>query len=166
MRKVALLIFVFACYVIVNDPAHLYTDSPVPTPITSVTSDETPGRDIFTTTVPLDNSQIDYEDACWIEEDDEPIYGSLSKMPPNSRIVDCATLPGWQTDDTPVILPSDATTVTPCILLNGTYVPEESPDGGYPVGWLDNSPTYSDGWTLLVNDTTPPVISWRAPEGH
>jgi hypothetical protein len=67
----------------------------------------------------------------------------------------------------PVILPSDQDSVIVAIMLDGTYVPEESPDGGYPVGWLDNSPTYSDGWTLLVNDsTTPPVISWRAPEGH
>jgi hypothetical protein len=134
MRKVALLIFVFACYVIVNDPAHLYTDSPVPTAVTSVTSvtpDNTPGNNIFNENATLDNSQITYS------------------------------------DDTPVILPSDATTVTPCILLNGTYVPEESPDGGYPIGWLDNSPTYSDGWTLLVDDSTsPPVISWRAPEGY
>jgi hypothetical protein len=129
MLKVALLIFVFACYVIVNDPAHLYTDSPAPTAVTSVTSvtpDNTPGNNIFNENATLDNSQIDYS------------------------------------DDTPVILPSNTTTITPTVLLNGTYVPEESPDGGYPVGWLDNSPVYSDGWMLQVNDRTG-ITSWIAP---
>jgi hypothetical protein len=126
MRKLALLIFVFACYVIVSDPAHLYTDSPVSTAVTSATPDETPGRDIFNPNATLDNSQITYS------------------------------------DDTPVILPSDTTTITPTVLLNGTYVPEESPDGGYPVGWADNSPVYSDGWMLQVNDRTG-ITSWIAP---
>jgi hypothetical protein len=132
MRKLALLIFVFACYVIVNDPAHLYTDAPkVQAQVAINTPDNTPGRNIFNPDAPISMDQIDYA------------------------------------DDTPVILPTDNKVITPTILLDGTYVPEESPDGGSPVGWADNSPTYSDGWTLLVDDsTTPPVISWRAPEGH
>jgi hypothetical protein len=174
MRKLALLIFVFACYVIVNDPAHLYTNAPAEITFTAPTStppvtteDETSGHDIVSPTATLDSSQIDYEDGCWIEEDGEPMYGSLSKMPPNSHTVDCADIPGWQTDDTPVILPTDNNVVTPTILLNGVYVPEESPDGGYPIGWADNSPVYSDGWMLQVNDSTsPPITRWIAPEGH
>jgi hypothetical protein len=68
----------------------------------------------------------------------------------------------------PITIPTDANpATTPITYFQGSYVPEESPDGGYPVEWLDNSPTYSDGWTLLVDDSTsPPVISWRAPEGY
>jgi hypothetical protein len=80
-----------------------------------------------------------------------------------SCIVD--DVPQWALD-TPTILPDFANpNTTPVAMLDGVYVPEESPDGGYPVGWLDNSATYSDGWTLLVNDSTG-ITSWRAPEGH
>jgi len=42
-------------------------------------------------------------------------------------------------------------------------IPEESPDGGYPLpysAWLDNSPLYSDGWLLLVDDMQH-VVRWR-----
>lgn len=60
----------------------------------------------------------------------------------------------------PVILPTDTDTVTRTILFEGTYVPEFAPDGGTPDGWLDNSPTYSDGWMLLVNDSTHTTY-WR-----
>lgn len=56
---------------------------------------------------------------------------------------------------------------TPMVPVPSTayVVPEESPDGGYPLGrsaWLDNSPLYSDGWVLLVNDSDH-TITWRAP---
>jgi hypothetical protein len=56
---------------------------------------------------------------------------------------------------------------TPMVNVPDTayWVPEESPDGGYPLGrsaWLDNSPLYSDGWVLLVNDSDH-TITWRAP---
>lgn len=54
---------------------------------------------------------------------------------------------------------------TPTILFDGKYVPEESPDGAPPVGWLDNSPLYRDGWVLLVDDSqTPPTVQWRSPK--
>jgi hypothetical protein len=137
LHTVSLFIIVLCAYVYVNDPGHVFH------------VDMSAGKDGIS--VSADAYTTD-------------------NTPGNNIFNENATLDNSQidyTDDTPVILPSDATTVTPCILLNGTYVPEESPDGGYPVGWLDNSPTYSDGWTLLVNDnTTPPVISWRAPEGY
>lgn len=56
---------------------------------------------------------------------------------------------------------------TPMVSVPGTayWVPEESPDGGYAlpyVAWLDNSPIYSNGWVLLVDDAAH-VVSWRAP---
>ena len=39
-------------------------------------------------------------------------------------------------------------------------LPEEDPSGGYvtqPRMWLDNSPLYSGGWMLQVNDKTKEV---------
>lgn len=55
----------------------------------------------------------------------------------------------------PIILPEGAVQdTTPVVLLDGIYVPEESPDGGSPVGWADNSPAYGDGWIVQVDDTT------------
>lgn len=136
MRKLALLIFVFACYVIVNDPAHVFSYA------------HTQSHSNFSYSASAQSIECD----------------------PHAFVNPCADLDTSQidyADDAPVILPTDNKVITPTILLDGTYVPEESPEGGSPVGWLDNSPTYSDGWTLLVDDsTTPPVISWRAPEGH
>ena len=63
------------------------------------------------------------------------------------------------------LLPSDLTenpVVTPTTTFDGIIVPEESPEGGYPQGWADNSVIYSDGWMLQNNDTTH-VIRWVAP---
>jgi hypothetical protein len=56
---------------------------------------------------------------------------------------------------------------TPMVSVPGTpyWVPEESPAGGHALeyeAWLDNSPLYSDGWVLLVNDSDH-TITWRAP---
>lgn len=66
-----------------------------------------------------------------------------------------------------ILLPTDSpsTIDTTPLTCTGTEaqivcMPEESPEGGYPTGWADNSPTYSDGWMLQVNDSTN-TISWR-----
>lgn len=76
-----------------------------------------------------------------------------------------------------ILLPTDSpstidTTPLTCVQGAGTEgrgidtsqivcMPEESPEGGYPTGgWLDNSPHYSDGYTLLVDDSNN-TISWR-----
>lgn len=79
-----------------------------------------------------------------------------------------ATLSTDQIDYAPptkVILPTEQPKYgTPTVLLDGIYVPEESPDGGYPTHWRDNSPEYSDGWMLQVNDTLH-ITRWIAPEG-
>lgn len=64
---------------------------------------------------------------------------------------------------TPTILPDGANPeTTPVTTLGGINIPEESPNGGSPTGWADNSPVYSDGWMLQVNDSTH-TISWIAP---
>lgn len=48
---------------------------------------------------------------------------------------------------------------TPMVLVDGCYIPDESPDGGYPTGtYEDNSPVYTDGWMLLVNDQTHEIL--------
>jgi hypothetical protein len=66
-----------------------------------------------------------------------------------------------------ILLPTNApldTTPLTCQTTEHEVIvcmPEESPDGGHPTGeWLDNSPTYSDGYTLLVDDSNN-TISWR-----
>lgn len=56
---------------------------------------------------------------------------------------------------------------TPMVTVPGTayVIPEESPDGGWPLprsAWLDNSPLYSGGWLLLVDDVQH-AVTWRAP---
>ena len=56
---------------------------------------------------------------------------------------------------------------TPMVLVpDAAYVvPEESPNGGRVLPyeqWPDDSPLYSDGWLLFVNDAEHSV-SWRAP---
>ena len=92
---------------------------------------------------------------------------SVQSCDPHKFVNPCAHLDtsqiDWETDNVPIILPTDANPgTTPVIMLDGTYVPEESPDGGYPVDWADNSPVYSDGWMLQVNDSTN-TIQWIAP---
>lgn len=55
---------------------------------------------------------------------------------------------------------------TPVVLLDNVYVPEESPEGGHPKQWLENSPEYSDGWVLLVDDAASPItVQWHTPKG-
>lgn len=63
-----------------------------------------------------------------------------------------------------ILIPTDANPeTTPTVLVDGYWIPEEAPDGSYPLtAWLDNSPAYAGGWYLQVNDSTsPPVIKWR-----
>ena len=111
----------------------------------------------------------------------------LSYVGPRTEAVAAETAPGMvspfarldtsQIDDlrTPWVCPADQELVlwpegavrktTPMVPAPGTcyVVPEESPDGGYPLphsAWLDNSPLYSDGWLLLVDDMQH-VVRWR-----
>ena len=68
-----------------------------------------------------------------------------------------------------ILLPTGAnpdTTPLTCIQTKETQVtvclPEEDPSGGYatdPRMWLDNSPLYSGGWMLKVNDQTH-TVDW------
>src|SRR6476661_3725614 len=126
IRKLALVIFVLAAYVWVNDPGHVFhaettiSSDGVDIEIQAPT-DDTDGT-FFNSTAPLDTTQIDDQ-------------RSTEK-------------------DYPVILPTGTNVVTPTVLQDGTYIPEESPDGGHFAKWLDNSPAYSDGWVLQVNDST------------
>ena len=53
----------------------------------------------------------------------------------------------------------DTMPVTKVHTLDGAeiWIPEEDPSGGHPTQarmWLDNSPLYSGGWLLQVNDVT------------
>lgn len=61
-----------------------------------------------------------------------------------------------------ILIPTDANPeTTPTILVDGYWIPEESPTGTYPTGeWLDNSPVYSGHIFLQVNDSTG-IISWK-----
>lgn len=62
------------------------------------------------------------------------------------------------------LIPTDANPeTTPTVLVDGYWIPEESPIGTAPTtAWLDNSPVYGGGWYLQVNDShTPPTIAWR-----
>ena len=64
--------------------------------------------------------------------------------------------------DYPVLLPTDTDVETPTVLQDGIYIPEESPNGGHFSEWFDNSPHYSDGYTLVVNDSATPItVSWH-----
>jgi hypothetical protein len=68
MRKLALLIFVFACYVIVNDPAHVFSyahtqshsDFSYSASAQSMSCTPPAGK-IFNPCADLDTSQIDYD---------------------------------------------------------------------------------------------------------
>ena len=61
-----------------------------------------------------------------------------------------------------ILIPTGANPeTTPTVLVDGYWIPEESPIGTYPItAWLDNSPVYGGGWYLQVNDTTH-TIEWR-----
>lgn len=126
-----------------------------------------PADGMFNPDAKLDTSQIDVitpqEDdapACWIEESGTPQNGPAWKMDQYDTEVPC------DEKGRPILLPTDADTPTPTILYSGVWVPEESPEGGYPTHWRDNSPAYSDDWMLQVNDSTH-TIQWIAPnEGH
>lgn len=53
-----------------------------------------------------------------------------------------------------VIIPNEYNPeTTPTVRFGDCWVPDESPEGGYPVAWLDNSIGYSDGWMVWVNDS-------------
>lgn len=68
-----------------------------------------------------------------------------------------------RTVSVPYLIPTEANpTTTPVVWFQSAWVPEESPEGGHPDGWADNSPTYSDDWMLQVNDSTH-TIQWIAP---
>jgi hypothetical protein len=58
----------------------------------------------------------------------------------------------------------DTTPVVRVTFPNGhdIWIPEEDPSGGHPTqarAWLDNSPLYSGGWLLQVNDVTG-TVQW------
>lgn len=84
------------------------------------------------------------------------------QTPGHNIFNDTAQLDTAQID---TILPTDTVengTETPLVEFDGVMIPEESPEGGHPDSWADNSPIYSDGWMLQVNDTTH-ITSWIAP---
>ena len=58
----------------------------------------------------------------------------------------------------------DTTPVVKVTFPNGAqiWIPEEDPSGGHPTQarmWLDNSPLYSGGWLLQINEETG-VTQW------
>lgn len=139
--KVALFLGVFLAYVIVND-VHWDMNAHVSNAGVEVNAqvDSTPGHNIFNPTAPIDSTD------------------QITVTPP----ADTST----STDDYPVLLPTDTQVVTPCVLQDGIYIPEEAPNGGHFVKWLDNSPTYSDGYTLFVDDRTSPATTWWRYDGN
>jgi hypothetical protein len=106
---------------------------------------------------PIVSAPTQAPDGCWTEPDGEPMFGSLDKMPVGSTLVDCNTVKQQQ-GPTTVLVPDNEDSSTIAMVA----IPQESPDGGYPTGWKDNSPTYSDGWTLLVDDAQH-TVKWVAP---
>jgi hypothetical protein len=135
LHTLALFFLVLCAYVYVNDPGHVFhTDASIGQ------NGVTVNVDAYTTNTPDNTAGHNIFNPAAPVSMDQIEYS----------------------DDTPVILPTGAMVITPTILLDGTYVPEESPDGGSPVGWADNSPVYSDGWMLQVNDSTG-ITSWIAP---
>lgn len=63
----------------------------------------------------------------------------------------------------PLLLPDYANPeTTPTVVQDDVRIPEEAPNGGHFTEWLDNSPHYSDGYTLFVNDSADPItVTWR-----
>jgi hypothetical protein len=135
--KMAAILATILVFALVNGYDRVSTDQ-TPSPVTVQMPDETSGRNIFRETAPVDSTQIDYVTAPMASELD---YSKESVI-----------VPEGQNPDT-----------TPVVLIDGVWIPEESPEGGYPTGWADNSPTYSDGWLLQVNDTSGEIL-WLSPD--
>lgn len=106
---------------------------------------------------PIVSTHTQAPDGCWTEADGEPMFGSLDKMPIGSTLVDCKDMIPQQGPTTVLVPDNEDSSTIPMVAI-----PQESPDGGYPIGWKDNSPTYSDGWMLKVDDAKH-TVKWVAP---